>query len=539
MDTQQFLTMLFGGKPDYLYILTWQLKNKRSAWFTSIDEAVQHVQNKEDVYVGASLSDKDRGAFQRYEAKETAGIVGLWLDIDIFDPISHKKGNLPKSYNEALHFLKNTTPEPYNILVDSGHGLQAWWIFETPWVYQNEEERELAAVLEQKWNIYFQNEAKVNGWSIDSVHDLSRVFRIPGTINAKNPQHKKEVTVIEANKSKKPLEHYLNIANKFNINIEKPFQTTIKNEALVLNPNAEPPASKLIELLKNQKFKATLEHKRRDFIDQSASSYDLSLADFAVKAQWEDQEIVNLLIYHRRINNADLKLREDYYQRTLEKAKSSNQFEIMQSEIENLDKENENEDIKKAKGLEIISGVIGVQVLKVIRYATEPPSYRLETNKGSVMVPRIDDLIQQSKFRSLIASTCKVYIPKMKSTDWDVVATQLVQAQEDVDFGKEVKEAGIVENWLLAYFDFKPPVEQPDDTTYQQRIPFIKEDECYLFLDNFIKFVRINAGENITPQKLSPILGLCGCEPETLNLEIRKKRTTRRVWKIPKIYWES
>ena len=65
----------------------------------------------------------------------------------------------------------------------------------------------------------------------------------------------------------------------------------------------------------------TWEHHRPDLKDQSPSSYNMSLADTAVRAGWPDQEVVNAMICWRRIHGCDLKLRERYYELTLARAK--------------------------------------------------------------------------------------------------------------------------------------------------------------------------------------------------------------------------
>ena len=69
------------------------------------------------------------------------------------------------------------------------------------------------------------------------------------------------------------------------------------------------------------KFRKTWEKNRPDLTDQSASSYDMAMANAAVRAEWPDQEIVNLLIAFRRTHGFDLKLRENYYAITIRKAK--------------------------------------------------------------------------------------------------------------------------------------------------------------------------------------------------------------------------
>ena len=209
-------------------------------------------------------------------------------------------------------------PVQPTVVIDSGHGIQAWWLFDKPFIYHNDQEREIAALVEQKWNYIIQEEAKKVGWSVDSVHDLARVMRAPGSINAKDRNNKKVVKILLSSDDRRTFADYNDIVKNVHVEIVKPIGTqTPEIGELVLNPEAEPPLTKLFELMKSKAFKASFEHKRNDMIDQSASSYDMSLTDFAVKAGWSDQEIVDLLIYHRRERGEDLKLRQDYYARTI------------------------------------------------------------------------------------------------------------------------------------------------------------------------------------------------------------------------------
>ena len=89
----------------------------------------------------------------------------------------------------------------------------------------------------------------------------------------------------------------------------------------MLDPEAEPSFTRLETLLKLEpKFSKTWEMQRPDLADQSASAYDMALANYAVRAGWPDQEVANLLIAFRRRNGLDPKLREDYYAVTIAKA---------------------------------------------------------------------------------------------------------------------------------------------------------------------------------------------------------------------------
>ena len=91
----------------------------------------------------------------------------------------------------------------------------------------------------------------------------------------------------------------------------------------LLDSSAEAPAAKLAKLLeKSGKFKRSWERARGGELS-SQSEYDMALAAIARRAKWSDQEIVDLLVQHRREGGDTEKIgRNDYYARTLAKAAS-------------------------------------------------------------------------------------------------------------------------------------------------------------------------------------------------------------------------
>ena len=95
MNSKEFLTELFDGKPDGSHILIWTLKNKRSGWFKTTARAALYVDtlgSKENVYFGCGVSPRDCGPTNRCPADEITGIPGFYADIDIKGP-SHKDPN--------------------------------------------------------------------------------------------------------------------------------------------------------------------------------------------------------------------------------------------------------------------------------------------------------------------------------------------------------------------------------------------------------------------------------------------------------------
>jgi hypothetical protein len=188
----EFLNALFKYKPENQYVLVWLLPSKLSAWFQDLTEAAAYIESVRDVaspkdpvdiYAGLGTSAKDWGSKARCPAANIAGIPGLWLDIDVAGP-GHKKPNLVPTRAAAMELLLQG-PQP-TLIVNSGHGLHVYWLFKEFWVFETPSERQKAADLSARWSASWRERARYDGWDLDSVHDLSRVLRVPGTINYKD-----------------------------------------------------------------------------------------------------------------------------------------------------------------------------------------------------------------------------------------------------------------------------------------------------------------------------------------------------------------
>ena len=325
MTPSEFLRLLWGDVPPG-QALVWRLPSKQSTWFRSWDNVDKFcaVHAKEDIYTGVSLMSRETipGANFRTSNTNAAAIAGLWADIDVAGPV-HKKANLPEEPEQATALLD---PFP-TLVIHSGHGLQCWWLFDKPWVFADAAQRISAQRLAQWWHRGLVAQFARRGWTLDATHDLARVLRIPGTINHKGMPV--PVTVWEESGKRLELASLQAIVPPatqdahFATQTPRPAVEPLIGE-ISLSPDAMPPLA-LFEALAaaSEKFMRSWLHQRPDMLDQSASAYDMSLASIAVQAEWRDQQIADLLIAHRRERGEGLKLREDYYRRTILKARAA------------------------------------------------------------------------------------------------------------------------------------------------------------------------------------------------------------------------
>ena len=142
MTPLDFLAALWANKPEEMYILIWTGRDKRSYWFQDVVPAGAFVMSaacrNTCVYLGLGLSRTDQGPNHRCASEEIAGLAALWADLDIASP-AHKGKALPPAVSDAVSILP--TYMPPTITVATGNGIQAWWIFKEPLIFESEEER--------------------------------------------------------------------------------------------------------------------------------------------------------------------------------------------------------------------------------------------------------------------------------------------------------------------------------------------------------------------------------------------------------------
>ena len=532
-DLQRFLEAVWPDL-DGRWLLLWGAPSKRSSWVHSIEAdelaAIDIWAAKENVYLGCALRGANLGPTLRGEKADCVAIPGVWADLDYAEGGGHKKPNLPPTEEDAKRLLAEMGPAP-SIIIHSGRGLQAWWLFKEPWVLESDDDRTKAEALTKGWCSTLRARSKAHGWDADQVGDLTRVMRLPGTWNRKGVP--KKTRLLELNEHRyepSDLEAYLLPETE-----EKSAAADLKWQ-IDLNAAAEPPAEKFMRLCEiDSAFKSAWEHTRTDLQDQSASSYDLSLATKAFAASWTGQEVVNLLIAHRRRHNADLKLRKDYYERTLNLAMTGKGVEERRALVDDMKAGKAlPEEMAKdpAEILAVLSERLGVHITKIVRYRSEGNTYQLEVNGKMVNAGTIDNFDSQTRFRRIIFDHTDHRIVQFKEDAWHHILQHLFRAVENVDVQSGTNK-GAFENWLELYLSDGVATEEGWQKAAIDNSPFKLKGETYIVAEGFRRFLLSHMQERITSQDLTMQLTKLGYQYERKNVKNHKGVNTKRsVWKI-------
>jgi hypothetical protein len=550
---EAFLDALLAGTGDdgdHLYFYGWTLADKRSHWFPVSDgvepaaERLVSLAENSDVYIGVSLADEALGGNQRVRSDSSAGIFGLWADIDVRDPDVHKKWNLPPDIDSAVELLDSTGCEP-TIVVHSGHGLQAWWLFSEAMIFHTEEDRAEAAQLAESWNTTLRVLAAERNWTVDSTFDLARVMRLPGTVNRKG----EPVPVCFYRDSFGPFYNPSDLSDFF-VSEERLKQSGLKATRsyvvgdLVLDAQASAPADRLMALRDaDDRFDATWKEDRRDLdrVDGSPSQYDMSMIAQLVAAHWEDQDIVDACIHRRRSRGHDLKLRADYWKRTIAKARSNAAVEWSEEHLEEqvdalaeakADGDDEMVRERRREVLDSLSTMLGYEITSFIKFVGDPPSFDLRTPIGSVHYADAAQFTSQNQFCSKFWSVTGYRPTNMRPADWNNIVNLFGDIWEEQEIGSEATELGLMSRYLENYLDTCPP-ETSADQALSYGYPF--EDEAgdvFIFSGNLRNFLWTSHGERMKPRDIGRLLSNLGHIPEKINILVGGKRTSRSVWKL-------
>lgn len=189
-ETREWLEILYAETPGLVNICS--TGNFAGQCFASsdIDGILSYAEQldlagKEGIYLRATTLSQEPEPGRRGGDGLSSHLPGLWADVDIEGPGHKHKGplRLPPDVDEAMRIvLESGLPEPSH-WIHSGGGLYPWWLLREP---AHIDDLEDFQSLSRGWQEILGASAKKLGYHYGTeVGDLSRVLRLPGTINRK------------------------------------------------------------------------------------------------------------------------------------------------------------------------------------------------------------------------------------------------------------------------------------------------------------------------------------------------------------------
>jgi hypothetical protein len=553
-----FLDALFSAKTEDLYILIWTLlgDKKRSCWFRDVQQAAAYVDSLRgcNVYVGIGLSPSDFGEFNRCKSEDVSGVIGIGVDIDLRSD-AHSKGARPESIEQALSILP---PEfPPSIIVETGNGIQVWWLFKEPWIFDSAEERQRAATLLLRWQTLLRYDAQHNGWVFERLGDLARVLRVPGTENVKDPANPKNVVIRTSTDQRYNPSDFSDFLDDLAIPSEdeqtqaaKEWVDQFSDKPLVISMAAAIPDEMLMRWLEqDSRFAMTWNHQRDNMSDESQSGYDLALANFGAGKGLTGQQIVDLIIHNRRLHGAKQRKSLDYYQRAISKARCGAGKCLPVGEVAacgtgNLVPssgtavsayEGPPDPNEKAKICDRLSAIFGVQILRIEKLNGSEPVYLMELESGCIEFPAVGKLLSQKFVREALAAKTGKLIQTFRKREWEQLAQLMLDACIEKEGTDDLEFKGAARINISKYLSDNPPVAGLERLTGPNVYsPLIDDGRIVISSTDLQIYITRTAMQNISVKRVAAMISSIGGD------SVRIRRNSFREqsrWALPVAEW--
>ncbi|HOK46400.1 MAG TPA: hypothetical protein PLK67_10735, partial [Bryobacteraceae bacterium] len=340
---------------------------------------------------------------------------------------------------------------------------------------------------------------------------------------------------------------------------EQKATTTVTQPAdssIVINLNAQLPEDLIKRWIDvDMRFRNTWFRQRHDLKDQSQSGYDLALADFGMDAGLSAQQIVDLIIQHRRMHGQKQRTRADYFERTLAKAAEHNNGngalppppttpgappEIPANPQPAPPPGNQPPEqpppamdpmAAKAAMCEYISDVLGVRILRIVKVTGKEPTYQLVLENAKIELANVGKLLDQNSVRMAIATATNKLTKRLKPKQWDQLAQCILDALIEEEGGPETQLEGAARMYLEQYLTdvaFIPAIEgQPSNAV---RRPMLIDDRIAVNSADFQLFINKTFLQNVSVKAVASMLAAIGAT----NIRVRTaKNREQGRWLLP------
>ncbi|MGB8658083.1 MAG: hypothetical protein WCE90_09920 [Candidatus Zixiibacteriota bacterium] len=279
IPTPEFLEALYGSYlEEYAGFIEIRQINigqaPKQKFYPSVTEVVNDLGKFEgNIYFGVAPREVQKG-----DKSAVKYITCLWVDVDVGIE-GHKKESRLTTFEEGLESIGKFEHVP-SIIVYSGHGLQCYWLLREP-----EEVIDYQAV-----EGIIRGLIQVIGGD-PGTHDVSRLMRLPNTLNVKVPEKPKEVEIL---KFEPTLRYNLSDFSEYQHSI-----VSVSSEGEEVKFSENLPKADLRKLRVSQQIKSLIKEGDKDNKYLSRSEADQAVVNSLVIAGY-DSDVIKAIFCNPR-----------------------------------------------------------------------------------------------------------------------------------------------------------------------------------------------------------------------------------------------
>ncbi len=533
-DTHAFLSAVYGGLDDTDHWYIWTLapsRAKASTWYSGPDaEAAARFcleQRGLNVYWPIAFASKRGNVHERMTLDTVDGILGLVSDVD-FRSDDHPRG--PEDQDAALALIQRF-PVPPTFILNSGNGLQCSWLFREPWRFEDDDERNAAVNLARGFAYALTNIAAKHDYTLDAVHDLTRVMRVPGTFNVKRPEKPLPVTLLDLQPDRR---YNPNDLDEYCADVPAHIPNSIAYPTV--DVSADFPAEKHQLLLDHvDEYRDVWEHTSRSLNGKSCSEYDLALAHYTVLANWTDEEIAAVIREHRRIHCPEKPAKINdarYISKTIGTARSGQKCaETKLSAADTIKDPNRSQ----KEYLEALSVYLDMPLQKIQRIPGDPTMFRFWIG-GKCAEIEATSLTTQSVFIGQMVSTANQPSRKIGSKEvptWIDCVACMCRASEEIEAGEGATIMGEFMDLVYGFVEGQNIVDIPTGELVNGRLAFRRGGRIWFSLNDLVRYLN-HTGYRQPHRRITQLLKAIGGESGVHQREHPVKGSVAtRYWGVP------
>lgn len=568
-QASDFLRLIYGGDGQFPgRVAMWRGDSKACDWVTpetlgQADVLAERCRRERgaDLYYGVCSMD-ETVCHGRGKAENAVGCPGVWVDLDFASSVTKKKSRRKYPSQKDAEQLLERLPAKPSLVIDTGGGWHVYWLFHEVMLLDTPEKQAHAARLVAGWQRLVAVELdRMDGFEVDPTQDLTRVLRPAGSWSWR---WGREVSAVESY-GLAAWRHYPDDIDTFIPEdlLAGTASTPIRFdgsgvEPFVVDMAAEPSAEMLQAIIQNDFDFAALWNHERELV--SNSEQEMAIANVLAEAGWSDQQIVNAIIMHRRVNEP-AKLhkatRPDYLRATVGNAKrwaaQRRSIVVTPEEIQLREAATDPcapDELKaeaRATILKTLSDTFGVRVLGFAQFGRRRQSARYyltvadptsETGEREIDIGPVGSIVSGPKaFSEALYAEIGHVMPPIKRKEWENVKLRLldvVQLTEVRDDDELAAAADLLRDVLAnaKRLDDQPSSANARKAAMRSGEPFIEGNWAWITSHWLLRYARVRGVDPWGRPALLRALQRMGWSTRTLCWRDEKGRTSRSYYHL-------